>query len=222
MTSRSVAITTAYFVFVAALLFGAARTVDYWQAWLYLALSLLCHIGIVLDLARRDPALLERRRKAGSAAEVRPVQKNVIRALLLLWVVVIATAGFDRRFGWSHMPVWLDWLGAIVFLAAQALMIWVLRSNTYARATIEVSEGQPVSDRGPYRIVRHPMYGAMILAGLSAGLVLDSWWAFALTVLNVPLFALRLLDEERMMEEELPGYPDYMRKVRARLVPGVW
>src|SRR5690242_7543761 len=103
MTLRSFATTTAYFLFVAALLFGAARTFDYWQAWLYLALSLFCHLGIVLDLAKRDPELLERRRKAGSKAEVRPVQKRIIQALMLLWLVVMAIAGFDRRFGWSHM-----------------------------------------------------------------------------------------------------------------------
>ncbi len=222
MTLRAFVTTIAYFRFVAALLFGAARTLDYWQAWLYLALSLGCHLAIVLDLAKRDPELLERRRKAGAKAEVRPVQKHIIRALLLLWIVVMAIAGWDHRFGWSHMPAWLDWAGAVLFLAGQALMVWVLRSNTYARATIEVSEGQPLSDKGPYGIVRHPMYSAMIVSGLSVGLILGSWWVVALTALIVPLFAWRLLDEEKMMITELTGYADYKRKVRFRLAPGLW
>lgn len=222
MTLRTLITNIVYFMFVAALLFGAALTFDYWQAWLYLGLSLFCHLGIVLYLARHDPELLGRRRKAGSKAEVRPVQKRIIQALMLLWLVVMALAGWDRRFGWSHMDPWLDWLGAALFLGGQALMVWVLHSNTYARATIEVSEGQPLSDKGPYRWVRHPMYSAMIVAGLSVGLILGSWWVFALTVLNVPLFAWRLLDEERMMLAELPGYADYKHKVRFRLVPGVW
>lgn len=222
MTLRAFVTTIAYFLFVAALLFGAALTFDYWQGWLYLGLSLGCHLGIVLDLAKRDPALLERRRRAGSKAEVRPVQKRIIQGLMLVWLVAIATAGWDHRFGWSHMPAWLVWAGAALFLAGQALMVWVLRSNTFARATVEVSEGQAVSDDGPYRWVRHPMYSAMIVSGLSVGLILGSWWVLALTALIVPLFVWRLLDEERVMLGELAGYGEYRHKVRFRLIPGVW
>jgi len=208
--------------FTGFLLFGAARTFDYWQAWLYLTLSLGCYLGVVLDLARHDPALLERRKKGGAKAEVRPVQKQIIRTLVIVWLIVPALAGFDHRFGWTHVAAWLSWASAALFLAGQALMVWVLRSNTYARATVEVSEGQTLSDKGPYGWVRHPMYSAMIVSGLAVGPILGSWWVAALTALIVPLFAWRLLDGERMMLAELPGYADYKRKVRFRLAPGVW
>ncbi len=208
--------------FMAAILFIGAGTFDYWQAWLYLALGFACQIIMVTDLARRDPDLLARRRKAGAKAEPRVIQKIVIRLILVIWLALPVVAAWDRRHGWSHMPVWLNLIGAAIFLAGQALMMWVLRANSFARATVEVSEGQTLSDKGPYALVRHPMYTSFTTLALGVALMLGSWWALIPALLNLPVLALRLLDEERMMLQELPGYAAYKAKVPSRLLPGVW
>lgn len=222
MKPRNFLLLASVSLIMGAILFTTARTFDYWQAWLYLALAFASQFYIVADLAKRDPELLARRRKAGSRAEVRPVQKRIIRLTIIAWVVAPAIAGFDHRFGWSQMSPWLTWLGAAMFIAGQAGFVWVFRSNTYARATVEVSEGQTLAETGPYALMRHPMYTVMLWMSVAMTLILGSWWTLIPAALTVPLLAWRLLDEEKMMVEELPGYPEYMRKVRFRLVPGVW
>jgi hypothetical protein len=125
MRVRSLVSTIFIVALMAAVLFIGAGTIHFWQAWLYLALALTCHIAIVIDLARRDPELLERRRRGGAQVEPRPIQKLAIWLLLLVWMALPVTAGWDRRHGWSHMPIWLNLLGAAIFLAGQALMLWV-------------------------------------------------------------------------------------------------
>ncbi len=171
----------------------------------------------------RDPELLARRRKAGPQAEGSPVQKRIIRLLMVVWLATPMIAGWDHRFGWSPMPGWSVWVGdRAAVLLGQAGILWVFRANTYARGTVEVSEGQTISDTGPYGLVRHPMYTAMLLLSAACALALGSWWALAVAALSLPLLAWRLTDEEAVMLKELPGYADYRKKVKSRLVPGLW
>jgi protein-S-isoprenylcysteine O-methyltransferase Ste14 len=222
MLKRMLVTTVIMMAAMGAVLFIGAGTIHYWQAWLYLALAFACHIVMVTDLARRDPELLKRRMRAGAKAEPRSVQKIVIRLMIVLWVAMPMLAAWDRRFGWSHMPSWLNLAGAATFLAGQVLMMRVFRANTFARATVEVSEGQTLSDKGPYGVVRHPMYSSMIVLGVGVALLLGSWWALLCGLATIPVIAVRLLDEERVMLAELPGYAAYKLKVRSRLLPGVW
>jgi protein-S-isoprenylcysteine O-methyltransferase Ste14 len=222
MQMRTIISSLVIIAIMGAILFVGAGTFDYWQAWLYLALGLACHLYMVADLTRRDPDLLARRRKGGAKAEPRPVQKMLIRLLIVLWLLLPFTAGWDRRFGWSHMPAWLNLAGAATYLAGQALMMWVFRTNSFARATVEVSEGQPVIETGPYALVRHPMYSSIVILALGVSLMLGSWWAVLLGLLNVPVLARRLVDEEQVMLADLPGYGAYREKVRSRLVPAIW
>jgi len=222
MLMRTLVSTVVIVAIVAVLLFTGAGTVDYWQAWLYLALAFTCQIAMMIDLSRRDPELLARRRRGGVKAEPRAVQKIVIWLMLVIWAALPVIAAWDRRFGWSHMPLWLNLVGALVFLAGQALMMWVLRSNSYARATVEVSQGQVLSDRGPYGIVRHPMYAAFTTLAVGVALLLGSWWALVPAALNLPILGVRLRDEESVMLADLPGYAAYKAKVRSRLLPGIW
>lgn len=222
MPKRMFVTTAVMMVLMGAVLFIGAGTIHYWQAWLYLALASVCHIVMVTDLARRDPELLKRRMRAGAKAEPRMVQKVVIRLMIALWIAMPVLAGWDRRFGWSDMPVWLNLAGAAIFILGQVLMMQVFRANTYARATVEVSEGQTLSDKGPYGVVRHPMYSSMIVLGVGVALLLGSWWALLCGVATTPVIAVRLLDEERVMLADLQGYAAYKLKVRSRLLPGIW
>jgi protein-S-isoprenylcysteine O-methyltransferase Ste14 len=222
MLIRSLVTTAIMAVLVGSIIFLAAMTLDWWQAWTYVLLSFACNAAIVIDLALRDPELLRRRRRAGPRAEVSPVQKRIIRLLMLVWLLTPLLAGWDHRFGWSPMPQWTIVPGIALVLLGQAGIFWVFRANTYARATVEVSEGQTITDTGPYALVRHPMYTAMLLLSLAVPLALGSWWALAVAALSFPILAWRLADEEAVMLKELPGYGEYRMKVKSRLVPGIW
>src|SRR5262249_40103776 len=98
----------------------------------------------------------------------------------------------------------------------------VLRQNSYAAATVRVEAGQPVISNGLYAIVRHPMYSAALLLLIFTPLALGSYWTLPLVVPLIGALAWRLLDEERVLLRDLPGYADYYSKVRWRLVPGIW
>jgi protein-S-isoprenylcysteine O-methyltransferase Ste14 len=222
MLIRSLVTTAIMSVLVGSIVFLGARTLDWWQAWLYMLVSFACNVIIVIDLALRDPELLGRRRKAGPQAESSPVQKRIIRLLMAVWLVTPALAGVDHRFGWSPMPELTIVPGIAFVLLGQAGIFWVFRANTYARATVEVSEGQTITDTGPYALVRHPMYAAMLLLSLAAPLALGSWWSLAVAALSFPVLVWRLTDEEAVMLKELPGYCEYRMKVRSRLLPGIW
>lgn len=222
MRRRSLVSAFAMAAIMGTLLFGSALSLNWWQGWLYLGLSLAWNVYLIVDLSQRDPELLARRGRAGSRAENRNVQKWIIRLLILVGVALPAVAGWDRRFGWSHMDVWWTLPGLVLFLAGQAGILWVFRANTYARATVEVSDGQTLTDSGPYALVRHPMYSAMLLLSLGVPLLLNSWWALVNAALIALLLAWRLLDEEQMMLKELHGYAEYRARVRSRLVPGIW
>jgi protein-S-isoprenylcysteine O-methyltransferase Ste14 len=207
---------------MAALLFVPAGTTDYWQAWVFLAVYFACSIAITLYLVKRDPKLMERRMRGGPVAEKEPTQKIIMSIISLGFVGLLVVSGLDRRFGWSHMASGLalagDGLVAIGWLA----FYFVFRENSFSSATIELAPDQRVISTGPYARVRHPMYaGALVmLAGIP--IALGSWWGVLITVAVVPALIWRLLDEERFLASNLPGYAEYLNSVRYRLIPGVW
>ncbi len=136
MLIRSLITTAIMAVLVGSIVFLAATTIAWWQAWLYVLVSFACNAAIVVDLALRDPALLERRRKAGPQAETSPVQKRIIRLIMVVWLATPMLAGLDHRFGWSPMPGWSVAPGIALVLLGEAGIFWVFRANTYARATV--------------------------------------------------------------------------------------
>jgi len=131
-------------------------------------------------------------------------------------------AGFDYRWHWSNMPLTVAIVGVIAFILAFALIFIVFRENTYTSGVIEIAEGQHVISSGPYAIVRHPMYTGGIIFLLAAPLILGSWWALIPAFIVCGGVVVRLLDEERFLAKNLPGYAEYRQRVRWRLVPGVW
>jgi protein-S-isoprenylcysteine O-methyltransferase Ste14 len=129
---------------------------------------------------------------------------------------------FDRRFGWSSVPVPAVVAADLVVLAAYGLFIRVLRENRSASRVVEVEAGQRVISTGPYSWVRHPMYSAVLAIGLATPLALGSWWGLVPAILLIPVLAARIRNEERLLVHELDGYRDYILKTRFRLVPSIW
>jgi protein-S-isoprenylcysteine O-methyltransferase Ste14 len=209
-------------IVMALLLFGLAGTTRYWQGWVYLAIFIGLTIVTTLDLLKRDPALLERRMVGGPTAEQRPVQKIIMWGASAAFVAMLVVPALDYRYGWSHVPVSLVVVGDILVALGFTLIMIVYRANTYTAATIQIAQNQTVISTGPYAIVRHPMYASASLYVLGTPLALASWWGLVAVAVFVPLLAWRLLDEERFLAADLPGYAEYQRKVRHRLVPFVW
>ena len=168
-------------------LFLPAWTFDYWQAWVFIVLVLACSNAIGIDVARRDPALLARRRRAGPSAEKRPAQRIAQTFFMLSVAAVLVLSAFDHRFVWSPpVPTLVSVAGDLLVALGFLLVFLVFRANSYAASTVEVSEGQQVISTGPYGIVRHPMYTGALLMGAGTPLALGSWWGLLLIVLVAP------------------------------------
>lgn len=173
--------------------------------------------GLVL-MAWRPNLLRERLDVRESEQE----QRFVIAASGLLFVAVFVTAGLSFRFGWLTVSGSVQHAAAVVFLFAYALYGEVLRENTYLSRTVKVQEGQQVISTGLYGVVRHPMYMASTLLFLAMPLMLGSLAAFVLMLLYLPLIVMRIMNEESVLAEGLPGYKEYQGKVKYRLVPFIW
>jgi len=203
-------------------LFLPAGTVDYWQAWLFIAVFIMCTIGPSIVLAVRNPEALARRLRAGPTAETRPAQRIIISLTVLLVVAVLVVSALDWRFGWSGVPVWAVLAGqalvAIGLLGAQLVIV----QNNYAGASIRVEADQPLVSTGLYGVVRHPMYTSALVMMAAMPVALGSLWGLPVVALALPVLMARILDEEKALTAELPGYPAYTRAVRRRLIPGVW
>ena len=205
-----------------ALLLVPAEALEYWQGWLYGALFLVTTSGIGIYFLKRDPRALERRMKVGPAAEREPTQKIIITVALAGFVLLLIIPGLDYRWHWSQVPTWLVLVSdALVVLILIGTAV-VVRQNSYAASTVTVEAGQPVISTGLYAIVRHPMYSAALVMTGFTPLALGSYWGLLMIVPIVATLAWRLLDEERVLKRDLPGYVDYCRRVRYRLIPGVW
>jgi protein-S-isoprenylcysteine O-methyltransferase Ste14 len=209
-------------VAIGLLLFVPAGTIHYWQAWSYLGIFFGASLVTTLYLMKRDPALLERRLSAGPAAETRSSQKIIMLAVSTGFIALLLVPAMDYRFGFSRVPLIGVLVGDLLVAIGFTFIFRVCRENTFASATIEVADGQRVISTGPYAIVRHPMYASALLYLIGTPLALASYWGLIALVCMLPFLIWRLLDEERLLAKELPGYTDYQKEVRFRLVPGVW
>ena len=207
---------------MAALLFLPAWTLSYWQAWVFLAVFGASALAITLYLMKKDPKLLARRVYAGPTAEKETSQKIIQFIAQIAFLLVIVFPVLDHRFGWSLVPPYINIAGDILTAIGFYIVFLVFKENTYASALIEVDAEQKVISTGPYSQVRHPMYiGALILL-LGTPLALGSWWGVLTIVPITAAIIWRLLDEERFLAKSLPGYVEYEKKVKYRLVPLIW
>ncbi len=204
---------------VACMLFLPAGTFDYWQAWLYLGALFLPMVAVLLYFLKRDPGFLERRFQA---KEKEKEQQLVQMLSLPIFLIGFLLPGLDRRFGWSSVPSELSIAADVAVLLGYALVFVVFRENSYASRTIRVEKGQKVVSSGPYSAVRHPMYAGMLLLCLASPVALGSYVALVPFLFWPPLLALRIKNEEEVLRRELAGYTEYCKKVKWRLVPGIW
>ena len=209
-------------VVLAVLLFACAGTTRYWQGWVYLLLLFVMAAGITVDLMQRDPALLARRMKGGPTAEPRPLQRFLMLGASIGFFGLIVIPALDFRYQWSIVPVAVVVTGDVLFVLGFLLIARVYRENTFTSATVGIVEGQRVISSGPYAIVRHPMYASALVYLAGTPLALGSYWGLLALVFMLPFLVWRLVDEEHLLVRELPGYADYRRQVRYRLVPFVW
>lgn len=201
------------------LLFVPAGTLDYPGAWAFMALLFVPMLVFGTVLLVKSPELLKKRL---NTREKERAQVIVILLSSLVFIAAFVLAGLDFRFGWTHVPMAVRVISAVLLLLAYALYMEVMRENAWLSRTVEVQQGQKVVDTGLYGIVRHPMYLATLLLFLAIPLVLGYWVSFAVMLLTVPVLVLRIISEERVLAEGLEGYEAYREKVCYRLLPGIW
>ena len=204
---------------VALLLFLPAGTLAWPRGWLFMGVLFIPMLAAGVVMMLKNPDLLRRRL---NARERELDQKQNIALSGGMFIAGFVLAGLDFRFGWLQTPAWVSALAALLFLLGYAMLGEVLRENEYLSRTIGVEAGQRVIDTGLYGVVRHPMYAATVLMFLMMPLMLGSLIALLPFLLYPALIARRLRGEEAVLERELPGYADYMRRVKYRLFPRVW
>ena len=204
---------------LATLLLGSAGTIHYDGAWLLIALLGIPMTLLGIALLIVAPDLL---RSRIDIKETRGKQRGVVSLSGLLFVACFVVAGLDYRFAWSSVPQYIIWGASILFVVGYMLYAEVMRENRWLSRSVEVVEGQELVSTGLYGIVRHPMYNATIVMFLAMPLILGSWWAFATMIPYIAFIAIRILDEEQLLNQSLSGYTAYCSKVRWRLVPYIW
>lgn len=209
-------------VAMAALLVLAAWSLRYWQGWLFLVVFCIACVITTEYFLRTDPKLVERRAAVGPAAETEPTQKRIMAIMSVGFFLLIVVPALDYRWHWSSVPVWLVIAGNIGVLTSFYLIAAVLRQNTFAAATIQVEKDQKLVTTGAYAIVRHPMYAAALPMFIFTPLALGSYWGLLVAAAMLPALMWRLLDEEKYLVRNLPGYDNYRRSTPYRLIPLVW
>jgi protein-S-isoprenylcysteine O-methyltransferase Ste14 len=209
---------------MAALLFVPAGTWRWPAAWVFLAAMTLIGLFAGLWLARTDPDLFAERMRVTAQAGQPAADKIFVLVLgvaLMAWFVLI---GINRRLHGPDFSIALQALGLAMQLASTVFIMWVMRENSFAAPLVKVQSerGHHVISSGPYAWVRHPMYSGAVVYFAGIPLLLGSAWGLILSPLFALLFAIRIAIEERTLREGLAGYDEYMKRVRYRLLPGVW
>jgi len=225
MVTKLIIRTLLVYAAMAALLFIAAGTWRWLQAWIFIAEMTVCGLAVGLWLARHDPGLLEERLGAPIERGQEPWDRFFMAAIVVLWIAWMVLMALDAvRFRLSQLPVWAQAIGALLIPLSIYVSFLTFRENTFAAPVLKIQRerGQTVVTTGPYSYVRHPMYAGGILMFLGIPLLLGSAYGLALVPVRIVLLSFRIPIEERMLKEKLAGYEEYARRVRYRLVPGIW
>lgn len=200
-------------------LFVSAGTILFFNAWLYLATLFTPMVFTLAYLIRKNPDLLEKRLRTGERDKAQ--KRNILLSLIFITASFIIP-GLDFRFNWSEVPLWLVILSTVVMFSGYMLFVCVIRVNSYASRIIEIQDGQRVIDTGPYFIIRHPMYLAVLLMYIATPLVLGSYYAL-IPMISLPFILIsRINSEEKVLSEGLEGYSEYMDRVKYRFIPFIW
>ena len=206
-------------VIVAAMLFWPAGSWEYWNAWLLMGVLFIPILILGIVMLIHSPALL---RKRLEGKEKDKEQRWVVALSGVMFVASFVVAGLNFKFAWATLPEWVTCVGVAIFLLSYILYAEVMRENAYLSRTIEIQQGQQVIDTGLYSIVRHPMYLATILMFLSMPLILSSIISFAIMLIYIPIIAIRIKNEEQVLEKGLRGYTQYKLRVKYKIIPFVW
>src|SRR5215467_12967268 len=209
-------------VVMAGIIFLPAGTFNYWQGWLFFVFFFVGSSAIGLYLAIYNPVLLERRMSVGPTAEKETSQKIITLFAFLGFIALLVFPALDHRFKWSPVPPYVSVAGDVLVALGFLLTFIVILENDYAASTIQIAEGQKVVSTGLYAYVRHPMYAGVLPMLVGIPLALGSWWGLFGLVLIVSGLIWRLIDEEKFLHKNLPGYTEYANKVKYRLIPFVY
>ncbi len=204
-------------------LFLAAGRLDWWEAWAFLGVYFVIAATAAVWLVVRDPGLSEERSRTHKNAKT--FDRLITPLNLVFTLVQWAWVGLDAgRYGWSSVPAWVRILGGLAFIPSFGLTLWATSVNTFLSAQVRIQEerGHQAVTRGPYRFLRHPMYLGMILLDVGFPLLLGSWWALIASAAMIALVVVRTALEDRTLLAELPGYAEFTRQTRYRLLPGIW
>ncbi len=198
----------------------------WWQAWVYSLLIVAAGVGGRIWAERRHPGLLAERQNI-EKVKIAKAWDKVLAPLMALSVgfPLVIVAGLDHRFGWSPVfPLWLIMFGIILIALGYAFAVWAFVENRFFSSVVRIQadRGHVVCDSGPYRIVRHPGYAGNILPLLGIVLALGSLWTLIPAAVALVIAVIRTALEDRTLQEELPGYQEYTRRVRYRLFPGIY
>ncbi|MCX6069768.1 MAG: isoprenylcysteine carboxylmethyltransferase family protein [Chloroflexi bacterium] len=205
------------------MLFWSAGTLGWWPGWAFVAVSAAWVVATAVVIVRNNPNLLAERISPPKGAKRWDVILMSAHGILQMAVYVVG--GLDRRFGWTAgLPLAAQLAALAACILGYAVTVWATACNPFFSliVRIQTDRGHTVATAGPYRLVRHPAYAGAILLGASLGVLLGSWWAFLIGIVDSLLFVLRTFLEDRDLKRELPGYSDYARQVRYRLLPGIW
>jgi protein-S-isoprenylcysteine O-methyltransferase Ste14 len=205
-------------------LFGAAGTLRWPAAWAFLVLIFGSGLVITYWLAKHDPALLGERMKPILQKDQPRWDRILLPIVVVLWIGWLVLIGLDARYGWSAMPVWLQWVGAVGVALSMGAWFLIFRENTFLAPVVKIQteRSHKVVSSGPYAIVRHPMYATALLLFAASTLMLGSWYGFAVAFALAAILIVRTVLEDRELKRGLPGYTDYAARVRYRLVPLIW
>jgi protein-S-isoprenylcysteine O-methyltransferase Ste14 len=210
------------FATFALMLFGAAGTLAWVQAWVFLVLFFGGSIVMTAILARNNPVLLAERMKPLIQKEQPGWDRALVVAVLAAFPLSFVLMGLDHRFGGSQVPAALQWVGAAGIAAAMVIWHLTMRANAYLAAVVKIQKEHKVASTGPYAVVRHPLYASTVLFCAATALLLGSWWGLIGVALVMAPLVVRTAFEDQELQEHLDGYRDYARRVRWRLFPLVW
>lgn len=225
MVARLIVQTFVWYGLMGLILFLAAGTVDWPGAWIFLAQMVVASLVGGLWLARHDPALVQERLGPPIQKEQPIADKILLSAFILLFLSTLILMALDAvRFGWSHVPAWLQAIGELILLLSLWIGFRTLRENSFAAPVVKIQKdrGQTVVTTGLYQYVRHPMYAGALVFFVGTSLLLGSWWGLAAALALAVLLGIRIQIEEKALRAGLQGYDAYAARVRYRLIPMVW
>lgn len=210
------------YIILALALFIPAGTIFWLQGGIYIIIMIVFSTSFIIYLKKKDPELLKKRAKT-KTTESWDKKIGIMAGIFILTMYILP--GFDAvRFHWSSIPLLINIIGFAGMILAAIFFLLVSRENTYLSRVVEIQDerGHKVITTGPYKIVRHPMYLAVIVLYLCHCLALGSLYSLIPCTGLIITIIFRIYYEDKKLHEELEGYKEYAEKTRFKLIPGIW